>query len=629
VLKKVSTSSVLAAIAAGVWIWMQFGGSEAAHTGAFPGAQPASVQTVTGFVSPLEKHMSADSPASSDPVEAAVARGSVLDTRIKTEAPGQWTRTRLVRMPVQPSLVSVVERWSDESGVPVCLGREMFLPDRLLVRTAPQVNMETLQASIAPAGMLLANRIADNLWSVTLPASDLDAIPNALAYLSARPEIAVHAEPDGVGFGAATPNDTSFPLQWSLSNTGQLGGISGVDVSAFQFWELAESAPGITIAVIDSGLNFAHPDLQGIAWTTPGEVAGDGIDNDGNGRIDDIHGWDFVNGDNNPTDDHGHGSHVTGIIAATRNNGTGITGLIAGVRILVCKVLNSSNLGTTSDLISAVSYARSQGAPIMNLSLQSYPFSASLEQEFNGCEAAGILLVVCAGNQGKNNDTTPNYPSSYPHDNVIAVASHNAADKRASDSNYGGQNVDLYAPGVSIYSTVLGQAYANYSGTSMATPHVAAVCAAIKYANPSWDAADIKNAVLTSVTPAPAYDTFCLSGGRLDAAAALARACLEDPAQDSDADAFPNLLEYLAGTRVDSPLDQPVISTETSNNSLTISMPRVVRTDAYLEVQKSTDLVSWTTTGLTDSSTSETLIGTVSLSGLPRVFLRIKASPTP
>lgn len=576
--------------------------------------------------------MSSDSPASLHPVERAVARGSVLATRIApTSAPARWTRERLVRTEVQPRLVRVVEQWQIDpsAGAATCLGREMFLADQLIVKAARGVTEPQLRTLLESAGMRVEERIAEGTFTVRLAKSDLAASEEALQFLAAHPGMAESAEPDGVGFGADMQNDANFADQWGFHNIGQLGGTVDADVDAPEFWDLIGSTPGIVIAVLDSGLNFTHPDLQGIAWINPGEIAGDGLDNDGSGKIDDVNGWDFVNNDNDPTDDHGHGSNVTGIIAANRNNGQGVAGMLSGAKILVCKILNASNSGLTSNLIAATTYARQRGVGIMNLSLQNYPFSTALNTEFTACQTAGIVLCICAGNQGVNNDVTPNYPSSYPHPNIIAVGNHDRTDARFSGSNYGAVSVDLFAPGTSILSPVLGTAYANYTGTSQATPFVTAVCAAIKYANPSWTAPEIKNSILSSVVTRSAYSGLCVTGGRLNAVSALAHAFRQQPEADADGDGFSNLFEYLAGTRIDHPSSRPAVFTDTSGGFLRLGVPRVLRPDAHFELETSADLTTWTTAGVTDNSTANTQLGGIPLTGSGRGFLRLRAVPSP
>lgn len=505
----------------------------------FPAALPeGSGAKLTGGLAPgawpgvAEPTASPDFPRdeveSSHPVERAVAGGVVLDTRIGARAAGGWSRVRLVQTTVQPRPVRVEEDWAlAPGGLWECRSRDMYLADQLIVTTAPGLTGEKLSPVLASLGMRLEGQVTTGVFTVRLTRADLDAAPAALDALAARPDVVLGAELDGVGFGAGLPNDASFSLQWGLRNTGQSGGTVGADVNAEGLWNRLESAPGVVIAVLDSGLNFTHPDLQGVAWTNPGEVDGDGIDNDGNGRIDDVTGWDFTNGDSDPTDDHGHGSNVTGIVAANRNDGTGVAGLIGGVKVVVCKILNASNSGLTSNLIAATTYARQRGVSVMNLSLQNYPFNSTLNTEFTACQNAGILLSICAGNQGVNNDVTPNYPSSYPHAAILSVGNHDRTDARWSGtfnpSNYGGTSVDLFAPGREILSPILGTSYSYYTGTSQATPFVTALAVALKYLHPTWQAAEIKQRILSAVTTRAAYSGLCVTGGRLNAGAAVER----------------------------------------------------------------------------------------------------------
>lgn len=590
-----------------------------------------------GFVSrAMEPPMAPDSPASSHPVERAVAEGEVLTSRLESTAvAGTWNRVRLVRTKVQPRPVRVVEFWSGDGAgsSSVCMRREMFLADQLIVKTRAGLDADAFAAAIAGGGMRIGKVIGDHLLTVRLPTADLDAVPAALDYFSHHEELAESAEADGVGFGAGTPNDTSFSSQWGHHNTGQSGGAVDADVDAPEFWDIIESAPGIVVAVLDSGLNFTHPDLAGIAWINPGETAGDSLDNDASGKVDDVNGWDFVNNDNNPADDHGHGSNVSGIIAANRNNSAGIAGMLGGVRILACKILNSANSGSTSNLIAATTYARQRGVPIMNLSLQNYPFSSSLNSEFTACQNAGILLSICAGNQGVNNDTTPNYPSCYTHTNIIAVGNHDRTDVRWSGSfnpsNYGLTSVDLFAPGRDILSPVLGTSYSSYTGTSQATPYVTAVGAAIKYANPTWSAAEIKNGILASVVVRSAYTGICQTGGRLNAVNAVSHAFRQLPTRDADGDGYSNLFEYLAGTRMDMDASKPAVFSDINAGFLRIGVPQVLRDDAHFEIQTSEDLSVWMSGGITDFSSNGILAGGIPVSGAPRGFLRIAALPSP
>ena len=507
----------------------------------------------------------------------------------------------------------------------------MYLADQLIARLEHGVTIRELADRLQSLKMRVQEEIADGVVTLRLASAELNAVPQAMKEANSLSDLVRFVEPDGVGFGAGVPNDPNFIDQWGLNNTGQSSGVVDADVDAPEFWDIMQQAKGIVIAVLDSGLNYTHPDLQGIAWVNPGEISGDGLDNDASGKVDDVKGWDFVNADNDPTDDHGHGSNVTGIIAASRDNGIGISGLIGGVKILACKILNSGNSGSTSNLIAATTYARARGVRIMNLSLQSYPYSGTLDSEFTACQSSGILLSICAGNQGVDNDTSPNYPSCYTHPNIVAVGNHDRRDVRwtgTTPSNYGATSVDVFAPGRSILAPILGTAYSSYTGTSQAAPHVTAVSAAVKFVNPTWNAAEIKACILNSVVPIASYSGICTTGGRLNAVSTIGYAMRQLPNNDSDGDGVPNLIEYLAGTRVDQLQSLPSITVQESGGFLNVTFPRAIRPDAHFVIEQSTTLSSWTTVGIIDTSSPTMLVGTIPLSGDKR-FVRVRALPVP
>lgn len=570
-----------------------------------------------------------DSPASDHPVEQAVAKGKVLDERMVWVAGGRILRSRLVKSGLRKNLLRIEEEWSQDASGWVCFRRDMYLADQLILKTRPNVSPDVLKAALENLGMDFGKFIAPETFTVRLREATLDSAPRALATLTADGSLVESAEADGVGFGAAVATDPSFTNQWALQNTGQSGGTVGADINATGLWDIMATVSGVTVAVLDTGLNFTHPDLQGVAWTNPGEIAGDGIDNDGDGYIDDVNGWDFTNNDNDPTDDHGHGSNVSGIITANRNNDEGIAGTVGGVKLLVCKVLNSANSGDASSLLAGVTYARLRGVPIMNLSLQFYPFSTALSNEFNACQSTGILMCICAGNAGQNNDVSPNYPSCYLHTNIVAVGNHDRTDviwaSNPNKSNYGPTNVDLFAPGRDILGPDKLAGYSYFTGTSQATPFVTAVAAAIKYVNPDWKSAQIKTAIMNSVTTKAAYTGKCVSGGRLNALRSVAYAITQEPTNDPDGDKVSNLFEYLAGTRLDDNTSQPVITSSLESGYLHLKMPRITRTDAHFEVEKTADFSAWTKVGVTDFSTTTLLDGGIPASGNSAGYLRVKA----
>jgi subtilisin family serine protease len=273
----------------------------------------------------------------------------------------------------------------------------------------------------------------------------------------------------------------------------------------------------VTIALVDTGVDYTHPDLAANIWQNPGETI-NGIDDDGNGYIDDIRGWNFVSKTNDPMDDNGHGTHCAGTIAAVGNNGIGVCGVTWNAKIMPLKFLDSSGSGYTSDAISAILYANRMGAPIISNSWSGTGYSQSLK---DAIDASSAVVVCAAGNSGANSDVTPQYPAAFTSSNIISVAATNYNDKLATFSNYGAKSVDLAAPGVSIYSTTKSNGYKYLSGSSMATPHVSGVAALIKSQNPSMTAAQIESKILNNCDSLSVLSGKMVTGGRLNAAKAL------------------------------------------------------------------------------------------------------------
>ena len=347
-----------------------------------------------------------------------------------------------------------------------------------------------------------------------------------------------YVEPDYAISSSAVPNDPSFSRLWGLTNTGQSGGTAGADIDAATAWDTTTGSDDVVIAVIDSGVDYTHPDLAGNIWTNPGEIAGNGIDDDGNGYVDDIHGYDFYADDADPMDDDGHGTHVAGTIGAVGNNGIGISGVAWDVSIMALRFLGPGG-GFTSDAIRAVNYAtamREAGVNVVatNNSWGGGGFSQGLSDAIAAGYDAGVLFVAAAGNDGTNNDVLPHYPSNDTGSGVISVAATTRTNSLASFSNYGVNSVDLAAPGASIYSTTPGNSYDTYSGTSMAAPHVSGVIALMAAANPAATPAQLRTALLESVTPLGSLTGRVATGGLLDAAAAVAAITGATPPDDTD-----------------------------------------------------------------------------------------------
>jgi thermitase len=298
----------------------------------------------------------------------------------------------------------------------------------------------------------------------------------------------------------------------------------------------ATGSAGVYVAVIDEGIECAHPDLSGQCWNNPYEIPGDRIDNDGNGYVDDINGYDFANNDNTVYDGNqssnnrvdNHGTHVSGTIGAKGSNGIGVAGVNWNITLIPTKFLGA-NGGTTANAIRAVDYVTDlklrHGLNIVatNNSWGGGGFSQALRDAIERANQAGILFVAAAGNAGSNNDTTPNYPSNYTNTNVIAVAAITSTGGLASFSNFGANTVDIGAPGSGIISTTAFNTYSNYSGTSMATPHVTGACALYASVHPGASAAQIKNAILSSAVPTSSLTGRTVTGGRLDVFRALSQ----------------------------------------------------------------------------------------------------------
>jgi subtilisin family serine protease len=331
------------------------------------------------------------------------------------------------------------------------------------------------------------------------------------------------AGPDEAGdFSAlAFPNDPKFADQWGLSNTGQTGGVSGADIKALKGWEITKGSDTIVVAVLDTGVDYTHPDLAGNIWINPGEIPNNGIDDDGNGYVDDVYGYDFINNDNDPMDDNGHGTHCAGIIGALGNNGIGVAGVNWKVKIMPLKFLRADGTGDTAASLNAIAYARRMGADIISCSWGGKAKSQALRDAIASTNA---LFPCAAGNEGSDNDKTPHYPSGFDLPQIISVAASDAKDGIPAFSNYGATKVDVAAPGdwiMSTYPTSLGHQYVKMKGTSMATPFVSGLAALLLAKEPSLTPAKLKARIMDTVDKLPGFAGKTVSGGRINVYKAL------------------------------------------------------------------------------------------------------------
>ena len=332
------------------------------------------------------------------------------------------------------------------------------------------------------------------------------------------------------------PNDLHFDEQWSMANIGQTGGSTGADIAVTHAWDIQRKSPEVKVAIIDTGIDWQHPDLVDNIWQNLGEDAdGDGqifewngaewifdpgdennIDDDGNGYIDDFIGWDFVNNDNDPHDDNFHGTHVAGIIGAKGNNGIGVAGITWDVQMAALKFLDVDMLGTTANAIAAINYAVAEGMPISNNSWGGKAYDNALYAALQYASNQNHLVIAAAGNKGTNNDLSPTYPAAYNLPNIVAVASTNHNDSLSDFSNYGSTSVDLAAPGSFISSSFPNDSYETISGTSMAAPHVTGASALLLGKDPTKTSAAIKNDLLTSTDALADLSGKVVSSGRLN-----------------------------------------------------------------------------------------------------------------
>ncbi len=333
-------------------------------------------------------------------------------------------------------------------------------------------------------------------------------------------------EPNYIYHITKTANDPFYSSLWGLKNTGQADtsstlGTAGVDINVEKAWDLNTGSKKVVVAVIDTGVDFKIPDLQNNSWTNLAEVNGIvQVDDDKNGYIDDIHGFNFVSNTADATDDNGHGSHCSGTIGAHGNDGVGVAGINWDVSIMALKFISSDGTGTLENAVKAIDYARKNGAQVMSNSWGGSSDSAILKQAVSDANDAGILFVAAAGNNGSDNDKTAFYPSSYEYDNVISVAAINNRARLSSFSNFGLTKVDIAAPGENILSTTP-QGLQTMSGTSMATPHVAGVAALLLANEPTLTYQEVKDRILTNARPLFRLKNRIASGGMIDAFAVL------------------------------------------------------------------------------------------------------------
>ena len=427
-----------------------------------------------------------------------------------------------------------------------------YAPDRVLVRyrgaASKRVEDRLAVRALVGGELRKSYKTMPDVESIVLgPGVSVEA---AVQGLSADPRV-LYAEPDYIQHAFAVPNDQNFNVEWGLDNTGQPingypSGGADIDVNAPEAWDHATGSDEIVIADLDEGFDPNHPDLSPNVWVNPREIAGNNVDDDANGLIDDVNGWDFgyddasvFDGQNDTTHEiDSHGTHTAGTIGAAGNNGIGVTGVCWHVKLMSLKFLLPQG-GITSDAVDAIDYAiemKQRGVNIraINASWGGGGFSQTLQDVILNAGGANILFVAAAGNGGQdsvgdNTDLQPSYPSCYNCPNIISVGAFTRYNLRATYSNYGATTVDLFAPGTYVASTWPGNGYVYDSGTSMSAPHVTGTVGLIASIGPALTGLQIKQIIMDSTVAVP--NLTCITGGRLDLRNAIILAILrsEDP----------------------------------------------------------------------------------------------------
>ena len=363
-------------------------------------------------------------------------------------------------------------------------GEKKFVSDRLIVVFDKDVSRGEAGEIVGEAGarsLAKLSVINGAIVDVGMPSEQTSTLRELELADGVR-----YVERDQEVKALATPSDPMFPQLWGMTK-----------IEAPAAWDTFAGGP-VLVAVTDTGIDKAHPDLDGNLWSNPKEIAANNVDDDGNGVIDDIHGVNFSGGANSgdPRDGDGHGTHVAGTIAAESGNGIGVVGVNPQAKVLSAKFLRDDGGGTTADAIRAIDYARSMGAKVINASWGGGGYSKALEEAIAKSNA---LFVAAAGNNGVDTDGRSFYPAAYDLGNVVSVAATTQTDNLASFSNYGSCSVDLAAPGYQVLSSVPGTGYESYNGTSMAAPHVAGAAALLAARSPSLGIQEIKARLMDSV----------------------------------------------------------------------------------------------------------------------------------
>lgn len=357
-----------------------------------------------------------------------------------------------------------------------------------------------------------------NIAVVVRPSFELQS--TSLNTLRADSRI-VRVTPNYIYRANLIPNDALFPKLWGMKNTGQTDskqpGTEGIDIGVEKAWDITTGSRDVIVAVIDTGINYNHPDLAPNMWVNEAEKNGtSGVDDDANGYIDDIYGYNFVKNNGDPMDDNGHGSHCSGTIAGRGNDGQGVVGVNWESRLMAVKFLNEDGAGSLEDAVKGIAYATKMGAKVLSNSWGGGGFSQELKNVIDASAVGGAVFVAAAGNNSSNNDSVKTYPVGYDSANIIGVAAIDNRGSLANFSNYGKTSVHVAAPGVNILS-VTTQGYEFWSGTSMATPHVSGIVALLLSQEPNLTNLQVKERLISTAVPLKSLKNKVLSRGLANA----------------------------------------------------------------------------------------------------------------
>lgn len=405
---------------------------------------------------------------------------------------------------------------------------EDSVPGEFIVKLKPQMQVMDAQSGSQMAwklGGVFKKVVSYQANTILVKRPAVEKPSFALNSIQENPNVE-YVVPNYYRYLDATSNDPMYAKLWGLSNPLR----NGIDIEAERAWDVTQGSKNVVVAVIDTGIDYTHPDLADNIWVNEAEANGQpGVDDDGNGYVDDVHGYDFVNSDSDPMDTWGHGTHCAGTIGAIGGNNVGVVGVNWNVSLMAVQIFTpEKGAATDSEIIAAVDYAVANGAHVLSNSWGGTQASSALKDAFARAEQAGVVVVAAAGNgdmYGRpiNNDRHPHYPSNYEFENLISVAAIQRDGDMASFSNYGKTSVDIAAPGVDILSTVPVNSgtYASYSGTSMATPHIAGVAALMISTGNFSSAVELKEVMLNSSVPLNSLQGKVVSGGLVSAKRAI------------------------------------------------------------------------------------------------------------